>query len=127
MRAYAYWRDPLCLCACLCYALNRWGLKPHCDWPFFHGYFNDLLLVPCALPVVLWAQGKLGLRPDARPPTPTEICFHWAVWSVVCEIIGPHLLRVTGDPLDVLAYGAGGVAAGLWWKGRPTHSRVQTA
>lgn len=74
-----------------------------------------MLLIPCALPLVLWLQRKLGLRNHDGPPTVSEIAFHLVVWSILFEVIGPHIMRVTGDPLDVLAYVVGGVAAGLWW------------
>ena len=44
-----------------------------------------------------------------------KLPFHLVIWSVLFEVIGPHIMRVTGDPLDVLAYVVGGVLAGLWW------------
>ena len=43
-------RDPLFLVAFAAYALNRWVLKPHTHSVFIHGYFNDLWLIPAALP-----------------------------------------------------------------------------
>ena len=113
---FRYWRDPLCLISCALYALNRWAVKPHVHSPFLRGQFDDLLLIPCALPLVLWLQRKLGLRKHDAPPTVSEIAFHLVVWSVLFEVVGPHIMRVTGDPLDVLAYVAGGLVAGLWWQ-----------
>lgn len=126
MKAFRYWRDPLCLISCALYALNRWGVKPHVHSPFLRGQFDDLLLIPCALPLVLWLQRKLGLRKHDAPPTAGEIIFHLVVWSVLFEVIGPHLLRVTGDPLDVLAYVAGGVVAALWWQFAARRARTMT-
>jgi hypothetical protein len=109
----------LFLLACLLYAVNRWGLKPRVHSPFLHGYFNDLLLIPCALPPLLLIQRWLGLRRHDRAPTPGEIALNLLVWSVLFEIIGPHLTRkATGDPWDVVAYIVGGVLAGLWWHRR---------
>jgi len=115
MKRFGYWRDPLFLLCCALYGLNRWGLKPHVSSEFLHGQFNDLLLIPCALPLVLWLQRWLGLRDHDAPPTIGEIGFHLAVWSVLFEVIGPRVLAVTGDPLDVLAYLIGGALAAVWW------------
>jgi len=115
MRRFGYWRDPLFLLCCALYALNRWVLKPHLHSGFLHGQFNDLLLIPCALPLVLWVQRKLNLRQHDLPPTILEIVFHLAIWSVLFEVIGPRVLVVTGDLFDVLAYFTGGALAALCW------------
>jgi hypothetical protein len=115
-QAFLYWRDPLCLAGCACYALNRWALKPVLDWRFLHSHFNDLLLIPCALPIGLWLQRHLNLRRHNGWPSSGEILFHLILWALVCEWLGPYLMhQVTGDPLDVIAYAAGALAAWLWW------------
>ena len=116
MKRFAYWCDPLFLAACALYALNRWEVKPHVRSPFLHGQFNDCLLIPCALPLVLWLQRRLGLRKHDEFPSASEIGFHLVVWSVLCEVVGPHILRVTGDIKDVVAYCGGGLVAWLWWR-----------
>jgi len=117
MRAFKYLRDPLFLACSAAYAVNRWLLKPHFHSGFLHSHFNDVLLIPCALPAVLLLQRALKLRDHDEPPRAGEIVFHLIVWSVLCEIIGPHLLRsVTGDPWDIVSYFAGGTLAGLWWR-----------
>lgn len=86
------------------------------SWPFLHTHFNDLLLIPAALPLVLWLQRRLSLRKHDSPPTAAEICGHWLVWSVISEGIGPHVFaHATADILDVVAYGAGAIVAGVWW------------
>ena len=118
MRPFGYWRDGLFLIGCALYALNRWAIKPWTTSPFLHGYFNDVLLIPCALPLVLWMQRKLGARTHDRPPTMGEVAAHLAVWSVLFEVAGPHLMHVTGDPRDVLAYAAGGALSSWWWNTR---------
>lgn len=116
VKAFRYLRDPLCLLACLVYGLNRLVIAPWFSWSFFHEHFNDLLLIPAALPPVLWLQRRLGLRRHDRPPGFAEIFGHWLVWSIVCEGIGPLLFpRATGDLRDVLAYAAGALPAWLWW------------
>ena len=116
MSRFRYWRDPLCLVCCGLYALNRWVLKPRVHSEFLHSHFNDLLLIPCALPGVLWLQRCLGLRGHDRTPEAGEILFHLVVWSILFEWIGPHLMRVVGDIRDVAAYAVGAAAAWLWWK-----------
>ena len=80
-------------------------------------YFNDMLLIPAALPVVLWLQCRLGLRPADLKPQRSEILLHLVVWSVAAEVIAPHLFsRATGDPWDVAAYASGALVAGLIWR-----------
>jgi hypothetical protein len=116
MSRYGYWRDPLFVLASAGYALNRWELKPRLAWPFLHAHFNDLLLIPAALPVVLWLQRRLQLRPHDQPPSGAEILLHLSVWSLICEFIGPYYLHFgTADVWDLAAYAVGGLAAFLWW------------
>ena len=86
-------------------------------------HFNDMLLIPCALPVLLWMQRKLKLRTNDDPPTWSEIALYTTFWSILFEVIGPHLMRTTGDPWDVVVYYVGGIAAGLWWNRRIIVSR----
>jgi hypothetical protein len=100
------------------YALNRFWLHGHLGGWFFHGYFNDLLLIPAALPLVLWLQRRVGLRPDDRRPRWGEIALHLVAWSIMAEAIVPHLVaHATGDWRDLLAYSAGALVAGCWWQG----------
>lgn len=116
VKEFRYWRDPLFLIAVGGYALNRWALKPWVDSSFLHGQFNDLLLIPAALPVLLWCQRRIGVRDHDRSPTGMEIALHLGVWSVVCEWVGPVLLgRGTSDPWDVVVYTLGAIGAGCWW------------
>lgn len=115
---FRFLRDPLCLAAWLLYGANRWLLKPlaPAGEQFFRGHFNDLLLVPCALPPLLWLHGRLGWREPHAPPAAAEVVFHLAVWSVVFEFIGPRFVgHTTADAWDVLAYWAGGLAALAFW------------
>lgn len=120
MTRFRYGRDGLCLLACGLYALNVLWLRSHLGGPFLHGYFNDLLLIPAALPLVLWVQRRLGVRGTDMVPRWSEIALHVAAWSVMAEAVMPQVLaRATGDWRDVFAYTAGGVAAGCWWHGAP--------
>ena len=127
MNRFGYLRDPVFLAAASAYALNRWLLKPLLPSPFLHGYFNDLLLIPAALPVGLWMQRLVCLRKHDSAPRWAEIVLHLAVWSVICEFIGPHWLHHgTADVWDVVSYATGGVVACLWWNrpAQPTALRT---
>jgi len=105
----------LFLLGCGAYLLNRLFLKEALGGPLLHSYFNDFWLIPCALPLLLGLHRRLGWR-DSRPPTLLEIGGHLFLWSLLFEWIGPKLLaNATSDPLDVLCYLAGGLAAWAWW------------
>lgn len=117
MKRFGYLRDPLCVAACLLYALNRGWLRAHVGGEFLTGYFNDLLFIPAALPLVLWLQKKLGVRADDGSPRWSEIGLHLVVWALVSEGLAPLVLaHATGDWRDVLAYTTGAFVAGLWWQ-----------
>jgi len=127
MKRFGYWRDPLFLAAAGGYALNRLLLKPLFPSPFLHGHFNDLLLLPAGLPLVLWIQRLVGLRNHDDTPSWAEMGLHLVVWSVICEFAGPHWLHHgTPDVWDVAAYAVGGVVACLWWN-RATRSAIRTS
>jgi hypothetical protein len=116
VRAFRYCGDPLFLAGCALYALNRWGLKPLIDSAFLHNWFADVLLIPCALPPLLWLQSRFGIRPRQKSPAWQEIGFHLAIWSVLFEVAGPLICgHAVGDWRDVLAYAGGGLIAGWWW------------
>ncbi len=118
VKTFRYLQDELFLAACVLYAVNRWIVKPHVHNPFLLYHFNDLLLIPCALPPLLAIQRRLRLRDHDRMPQFGEIGLYFLVWSVLFELIGPHLMRgAIGDPLDVVAYAVGAVMAGIWWHG----------
>jgi ubiquinone/menaquinone biosynthesis C-methylase UbiE len=116
VKRFGFVFDPLFLLCCALYAANRWWIKPHCHIAFFHNWFADLLLIPCALPPVLLTQYWLGLRVHDNAPTFGEIAAHVIGWSILFELIGPRLLPTTGDPWDAVAYAVGGTAAWSWWR-----------
>lgn len=119
VRRFRYFRDELFLAAATAYGLNRWLIKPVVASPFLRGQFNDLLLIPAALPLILWVQRQTRLRAADEVPSWSEIGLHFGVWSIICEWIGPRWLHHgTADPWDVLAYAVGGLLAGLWWHRR---------
>src|SRR5437899_1682459 len=112
MSRFRYALDPLCIAACALYATNRWLVKPHVASAFLRGQFNDVLLIPCALPLVLWMQRKLGLRAHDESPALAEVASHLVVWSLIAEWLGPHWLhRGVADVWDVVAYSVGAALA----------------
>ena len=126
MNRFGYLHDRLFGLSLAAYALNRLVILPHLGglvrarvswaWPFLHGHFDDLLLIPVALPVVLWLQKITGLRPHDRPPGWSEMLGHLAVWSLMAKVVGPFWLHIgVADPWDLLCFAGGGVAAMLWW------------
>ena len=118
MKRFGYAWDPLCWGACVLYAMNRWWISGHVESAFFHGYFNDVLLIPAALPLALWLQRRLGWRSHDESPRWSEIALHLTVWSVTAEALVPYLLaHGTADWKDVLAYASGAVISGFCWQG----------
>jgi hypothetical protein len=121
VRKFRYLFDPVCLAACALYALNRWMIKPHTSDVFFHGWFNDVLLIPCALPPMLWMHRRLNLRVHDGAPTTTEVLGHLAWWTFLFEGIGPYLMtHTTGDWMDAIAYAIGALLALACWRGPMT-------
>ena len=118
MRRFRYCLDPVFLAGGLLYALNRLCLAPR--WgaaaPFLTNYFGDMLLIPCALPVLLWLQRLVRLRTHDLSPTPGEIGGTLALWAVLFEVVFPHFAgRGVEDPLDLLAYASGALLASFAW------------
>ena len=115
MPRFHYFRDALFLTSCLAYGINRFFIKPQALPGFMMFHFNDLWLIPCALPPVLWLHRRLGLRSQDVPPQPGEIAVHLVFWSLLFEWIIPTITHTSGDSADVVAYAVGAVIAGLWW------------
>jgi hypothetical protein len=114
---FRYCGDPLFLVGCAMYVVNRWLVKPHVGPGFLMFHFNDLWLLACALPPVLWLHRRLGLRSHDRAPSVSEIAGHLVFWSVLLEWIGPRYASYAqGDFKDVTAYTVGALMAGLWWR-----------
>ena len=117
---FAFYRDPAFWLGCTAYAINRCLLSANLPIEFLRAHFNDIWLVPCALPLVLWVHDRMGWRASG-PPRGTEVAAHLVGWSILFEWLGPaHVPWATGDPEDVLWYAIGAAAAWAWWQAGPT-------
>lgn len=115
---FVFYRDAAFWLGCAAYTANRWAFKAHLPGAFLRSHFNDLWLVPCALPLVLWMHDRMGWRADG-PPRGDEVLAHLAGWSVLFEWIGPwYVPWATADPWDVACYAVGAIGAWLWWRRR---------
>jgi hypothetical protein len=115
---FLYIRDPLFISGCLLYLGNRFLLKPLLpnEELFFHAYFSDLLLIPCALPPILLIHRFLLIRNLDEIPSFQEILIHLVVWSSLFEWIGPNFITTaTSDSVDIIAYWAGGIVSWMLW------------
>jgi hypothetical protein len=132
MKPFGYLQDKLFLSALSIYSLNKLLILPHFSgvlrlhafwiWIFLHGHLDDLLLMPAALPVVLWVHRQLAWRKHDGPPGWGEMAGHLIIWSVVCKLAGPRYLHLgVADPWDLLCFAAGGMAACLWWHHKYPH------
>ncbi|MDB6137843.1 MAG: hypothetical protein JWO94_915 [Verrucomicrobiaceae bacterium] len=116
MPRFRYWTNLPFVAGCCAYLLNRCVIKPRIPSGFFHTHFDDLWLIPCALPPLLWLHHLCGMRDRNSVPTWAEIASHLLFWSFFLEWLGPLLVpRSVGDPWDVAAYATGALASGLWW------------
>jgi hypothetical protein len=127
---FRYFTDPLFLVCSFLYATNRLIIKPRMPTHevFFRGHFNDLLLIPCVLPPLLFIYRKLSLRRPYDPPSALEIVLHLVVWSLLFEYLAPMFYpRATSDPWDVVSYTVGALVSWLIWNGIPRWLRRRIA
>lgn len=108
--------DPVCLVAVALYVVAHFALRSHLPAGFWRDQFTDTLLIPAALPPMLWLNRRLGLRAHDGPPTWSEIAFYGVTWSIAAEVFAPKFFaHVTGDWRDIAAYAGGSLVAGLGW------------
>lgn len=118
MTQFRYLRDRLFLASLALYAVNRWLVKPRLGpgEHFLRSHFNDLLVIPCALPPLLLFHRLVGLRRSDAPPDGGEIATHLLIWSLFFEAAAPlFVASARADAWDVAAYCAGGLAAWAFW------------
>ena len=115
---FKYLLDPLFLFSLALYSINK---SPFLKFGFlscnfFTYYFNDLLLVPVLVPIILFCSKAFKLRNVYSPPMFLEIIVPVAIWSIAFELIGPFYFgKGTSDPLDVFVYCLGGLIGWLIW------------
>jgi hypothetical protein len=132
---FRYLRDPLFQFCIVVYFVNRWVLKHVWDSSFFHSYLNDLICIPFWVPIMLYAERKVGLRDTDGPPEAHEILIPLVLWSWVFEIVlpaNPFFARYSvADHRDVMCYSLGAFLAAVFWRWRyrnpPTEKRDTVA
>ena len=70
---FLYLRDPLFLLCVLTYFVNRFVLKAIWTTGFIHEHLNDLICLPFWVPILLFAQRRVGLRDNDDPPRSAEL------------------------------------------------------
>ncbi|MBT5927893.1 MAG: hypothetical protein HOH33_14870 [Verrucomicrobia bacterium] len=79
-------------------------------------YWNDVWMLPCAIPLVLSVYNALGLRQSMEIPSGFEILWHGILWGLIAEFVGPLLfVHAVGDPWDLAAYAVGGFLLYFRW------------
>lgn len=115
---FKYLLDPLFLFSLALVAVNKLTvIRPYWwDCEFCNYYLNDVLLVPVLVPAILFCSRIMGFRKEQSPPMLPEIVVPLAIWSIAFELIGPFWFgKGTSDPLDILAYWAGGFLSWIIW------------
>jgi hypothetical protein len=79
----------------------------------FRWYFGDILALIVSIPFFVNLQIVFMGR-KYLPIGFNEILFWWFIFSIYYEILMPQkLVTMTGDPIDIIAYGLGGGI--LYW------------
>jgi len=79
-------------------------------------YFNDFLLVPCCVPLLLFLIERCGFRKVYVPPRLIEVVIPLVIWSIAFEIVGPlYFKKGVSDFFDILAYWIGGALSWYLW------------
>lgn len=116
---FRYLRDPLFIACVALYFVNRLVVKRLIPDGFVHDHFNDLICIPFWVPIMLWLQRSVGLRPVPVIPSASEIFIPLVVWSLVFEFWLPATQTFsgysTGDYRDIVWYTVGALLAACWW------------
>ena len=117
---FLYLRDPLFLVCVATYFVNRLVLKKIWTSGFVHEHLNDLICIPFWVPIMLFAQRRLGLRDQDGRPSASELVIPLVIWSWMFEIILPRTEFFgnwcVADYLDVMYYALGALLAALFWR-----------
>lgn len=117
---FRYLTDPLFLICFALYWLHR-GLRGlELSPEIAKAHFNDLLCAAFWIPPLLWLLKKMGMRAHDGLPEPHEVAIPLLIWAFTFEVLLPSRpgwgVPAVADPLDVLAYFAGGLAAMVVWR-----------
>lgn len=131
---FLYLRDPLFLTVFTLYWVNKLVIKNVAHPQFFDAYFNGLICIPFFVPILLSGLRRLHIRRNDLPPRLLEVMIPTVVWSILFEIIFPQSSFwskwVTGDPIDIMFYAAGGCFSLVFWEWwylvRPARQERQT-
>ena len=107
-------RKPFAIAVAI-YALLRvcCGLIPDLAASPVRLYGTDFLAPLVLIPLFTWMQVAFGLRSRSRPIAALEILLYVALISSIYEWLLPRWMpHMVADPIDILAYGAGGLT--LW-------------
>jgi hypothetical protein len=118
-KEYKYYGDPVFVVSIICYSINKLLLISHRSFEssFMNNYFNDIFVVPCLLPILIYCIARMKLRNKYSGPLIIEIFLFVSVISLMCEIFGPYFLgKGVYDPIDIFAYLLGGMISWFIWR-----------
>jgi hypothetical protein len=102
-------KHPLFIIAVLLFLLNQVLERTGVFLPYVHSYLDDLLCMPVTLTMALFLQQKFMRSPDyvfSKNHVAVVVIFY----AIFFEVWLPeHSAHYTSDPLDAIAYAAGGL------------------
>ena len=115
---FKYLLDPIFLGSLFLYIFSKFIMLDNSNivYNFWNYYLSDILLVPVALPILLFALRLIRIRKNDLAPNFLEILIPLIVWSITFEIVAPLFVSsATGDFFDILAYTGGGLISWYLW------------
>lgn len=117
---FRYCRDPVFLLSAAAWLINRRLEELSLSPRLLQWYLNDFVCLPFFLPPMLLILRRMGLRSHDGRPTSVEVLLPVFIWAIVFEVFLPLMPTFHGkansDPLDVVAYFAGGATALFGWQ-----------
>ena len=118
--AFRYLRDPLFLLCVAAYIVNRFILKAVLHRGFAHNHLNDVICIPFWVPIMLFAERRIGMRTHDLSPRWYELIIPLVIWSAFFEVLLPlhpsFSSVAVADPVDVVCYIAGTAVAAMIWR-----------